>query len=342
VAVVDPDGGGASSTDGQPIHDGQKYESFNVTVNVTDLLSYYMKMGELQGAAMGKATEELSQIAPRVQSALTTPKDGRASILPEGYYMANTIMQRVSDFQNFFQDVARGLQSMGAAATVIAEIYQNTDDDSAAALSVDFAFGDPGAARPKGFRRGQDLKTLSDIAMEQAAAAGQGCMAAMDNQYGVSRVTGTPDHFTVTYSDNSSKYVAYTYGTDPTTGAPTEITMTTITGPDGKRISSTTTETFTAGGSQYQRQTVINGDDKNNSMSVSTTQTDANGKITVNNATQSTVDGKTGQTQHSDPVVINPGDHSAAPNDAGPVQQAETQYNSVGGDQYRKDHGGSY
>jgi hypothetical protein len=341
VPVADPGGPGDSTSDGS-----QPYQSFNdpkVNVDVTDLLSYFKKMTEIQGIAMGKANEELSQIAPRVQSALTTPKDGRASILPEGYYLANTIMQRVSDFQNFFSDVSRGLQSIGAAATVVAEIYQNADNDNGANLdAVDFAFADPGATRPAGFRGTADLKTLSDIAMEQQQASGQGCMAAMDNQYGIIDVEAAGDALLVMYSDGSMRVVTYTSGVDPRTGAPTQIATTTINGTDGKRISSTSTETYTAGGSQYQRQTVINGDDQNNSTSVSTTQTDKDGKITVDNTTQATVNGKAGQPQNSPTVVVNPGDHNAAPNDAGPVQQAETQYNSVGGDQYRKDHGGSY
>src|SRR5215471_1709869 len=107
-SVRDPDGGGGPPSDGS-----QPYQSFNdpkVNVDVTDLLTYFKKLTEIQGVAMGKANEELSQIAPRVQSALTTPKDGRAGILPEGYFMANTILQRVSDFQNFFSDVSLGLQ----------------------------------------------------------------------------------------------------------------------------------------------------------------------------------------------------------------------------------------
>src|SRR5262249_23625902 len=120
-------------------------------------------------------TQSLSKIGPLIQS-FTQPTD--AGAFAEGAVIAGIIMQHVSDFSAFTQDLTNGLRDMGSAAAVIATSYRNGDVESAQDIGViDFAFGDPTAGKPKGLA-GHDRTYLDD---ETARAASQMSMAALGN-----------------------------------------------------------------------------------------------------------------------------------------------------------------
>lgn len=314
--LADGGGGGGSSH--------PDYESFNgpkVTVDVNDLVDYFEAMNSIQLDAAGPTTNELMPMTLMIREGLATPEAIEVGPFPEGVAAARLMTHRQSDFQRFLQDVLQGVGSIASAAAVVAELYENGDSENASDLDVAFAFADPSATAPSGFR---SYETLSEIQRKQREQSGGYAMSATgdDSQARVVHVArGVTIYY---YPDGSSKQVVTS--TRPGSSGyqtATQMTTTTIYGTDGQEIQTTVEESFGVNGAQVQNTTVTQADGSS-SRTTTTTQTD--GTITVENQ-NTTAGGK-----ESDPttVTVEPGDHNRDTSDAGPVERAEERLDSYG------------
>jgi hypothetical protein len=330
------DGGGSGGS-------GSDYKSFNgpaVNVDIKDLTSYYKQMELVQTDATGPATMELTPMAQMIRVGLSKPGDTGAGVFPEGAYAAELLMSRQSDFQHFMHDVLNGIRNIGSAAAVIAEVYENADSESAAGLGdIGFAFSDPTAKPPAGFRK---VESWSEYEQRMAQQRGELPMSATGDDSQAKVIYPASGVAIYLYPDGSSKQVTTTTTTSPSqyrTGS--TITTTTAYAPGGKVISTTTDEKYGAdGGAKVQKTTTNRGDDQNGSASTTSTVTDSGGKVTVTNETTTRTDGRPNTTT-SKPVTITPGNHTES-GGAGPVEQAENQVDTRGQDWYVKQFGRGY
>ncbi|MBO4206432.1 hypothetical protein [Micromonospora echinofusca] len=325
------DGGGSPS-------DYKSFAGPDVNVDITDLGSYYLEMLDVQADATGPAAMEVSAMTQLIQEGLARPA-GAAGVFPEGAAAARLLSHRQSDFQYFLRDVLDGIRNIGSAALVVAEMYEGTDRESAAGLDdVSFAFSDPGAKPPPGFR---PVESWSEYETRMAQQSGQTAMALSGND-DLARVIYPANGVTIyLYPDGSSKQVTTTQSSGSYEVGTT--TTTTFYGP-GSVVLQTTTEQDSRvyGGYQVQSTTTTRGD---GGSSRTSTVTDPDGTMTVTNETTVTTTGADGkpkeQTTTSDPVVIEPGQHRTEP-DMGPVQQAEQQLDTAGEDWFVKEFGRGY
>lgn len=318
--VNEPGGGGGGSSSG--------YKSFNdptVKVNIASLLDYYQEMLKLQRDAAMPATMEVSAMTLMIQNGLAKP-GGAAGVFPEGAQAARLLRQRQSDFQYFMKDVLEGIRNIGSAAAVVAEIYQNSDSTNAANINdVAFAFSDPSANKPRGFRR---VESWSEYEQRMAQQMGTTAMAAMGSDT-YARVIHPASGVTIyLYPDGSSKQVTTT-----TDSSGKSVTATTIFGTSGTTIQTTTEEKVTVNGGTRVNTTVARGDDQNGSTSTTSTVTDSDGSITVTNQTSTTTDGKVQKGEPST-VTIQPGDHNNQSPAPGPVEEAEKRTGTSGTDEF--------
>lgn len=314
------DGGGTSSG----------YESFagpDVNVDIKDLGSYYLEMLDVQADATGPAGMEVSAMTQLIQEGLSSTASG-AGVFPEGAVAAQLMHRRQSDFQYFLRDVLEGIRNIGSAALVVAEVYEGTDGESAAGLDdVSFAFSDPGAKPPPGFR---EVESWSEYEARMAQQTGQTAMVLTGNDEQARVISPAAGVTIYLYPDGSSKQVITTASSGQYQSG---TTMTTTCYAPGGKVLQTTTEQDARvyGGYQMQNTTTTRGD--SGTSSSTSTVTDPDGTMTVTNETTTTTTGADGKTQErtttSDPVVIEPGEHRST-SEAGPVQQAEEQLDTSG------------
>jgi hypothetical protein len=253
--------------------------------------------------------QSLSKIGPLIQS-LTRPTD--AGTFAEGAVIAGIIMQYVSDFQAFTNDLTNGLRDIGSAAAVTATAYRNGDVESAQDIGViNFAFGDPTAGKPEGLTGHND--TYLDDASARASA--QVSMAALGNDAFITSTVNLGYMTICIYEDGSEK----TINSEPSrvAGVNGYTDTTTITDANGKAIRTTT---VTTGTDPQGRKVTVNSDEQNGGTSTTRTTQNSDGSITV----ESTYPGPDGK-----PVTtsVTTAPDTGGGSDAGPVQQTEKQYN---------------
>jgi hypothetical protein len=328
VVEHEGDGGGGSQS---------TYESFNgsdVNVNVSDLTSYYFEMMDVYSAAGQPVADAMSLMPEMVRQGLLLPVDDGIGVFPEATYAANHLRGVHSDFQHFLTDVLEGIRNIGAAATVVAEIYENGDSENAAGLDdIAFAFSEPGATGPSWFR---DVESYSEAEQRLAEQTGANSMAAMGDDSMASQVIYPASGVTIYYfPDGSSKTVVSTQTTSQSQyQSGSTITETTIMGPGGVVLSSTREQSYTAaGGYKVSNVTTSTGDDRNGSTSSSETVENPDGSIQVTNETTTRTDGES-KTTTSDPVTVDPGDHREDEGESGPVEQAAEGLDTYGDDEF--------
>jgi len=334
VHVLDGGGGGRPSVE---------YESFNgpdVTVNITGLVSFFGAMMDLITDAQTPVMNALMPMGEKIRNGLEQPTD--AGVFPEGVYAARLLRWRQSDFQHFLTDVLNGIRNIGSAAAVIAEIYQNTDAESAADINdVAFAFADPRAKPPAGFR---EVTSFAEAARESGANSMLPMSAMGDDSN--ARMHYLANGVTLyVYPDGSTKLVTTT--TRPGVAgyqSDVAVTTTTIYAPGGAVISTTNEEKYRAyGGAEVRRTTTTQGDEHNGTTATTSTVTDASGRVTVTSETTTRVDGKETTTK-SDPVTVNPGEHRSTgqrPED-GTVEDAQRRLDTHGEDWFVAEVGRGY
>ncbi|MDQ7907781.1 hypothetical protein RB614_24985 [Phytohabitans sp. ZYX-F-186] len=311
----------------------------SINVDVTDLVSYFLKMQELSGSGGGPALAELNEMPLYIQDGLTMqPADGVAP-LPEGIHAAHQINGYRSNFQYFVRDVIEGIQNIGSAACVIGEIFENGDGENAADLSdIMFAFSDPGAGRPDGFRPGQDPKTLDEVRQEQMASMPQAAQGG-DNYTSVRQENGWTIY---TYPDGSvlKKHTVSTgyYAAGDTT---TEE----VYGPGGAFVSRTSTHTNSELDGTGNRTVTVTraGEEGASTTSTTRTSTRPDGSMTVtSSSTSRNSEGEetAGPTRTTTIDPQNDGGDSSGT--AGPVEAAEERFGTTGSDGIQEEYGRGY
>ncbi len=288
----------------------------NVNADITSIRTFAKTMMmDLPMELTSTTTQPLVSMAPKVREAFASAGAPAAGVFQEGVVVADLMTQYLSDFAHFLQDAGLGLRAMGAAAGTIAELYQGTDSASAATIAdVNFAFADPGATPPSNLPAGMSTTTLSEQAAKNKTTAGTLPDALVLDQgqatSGYQVASGVSLYF---FADGSSKLITNVNGS----------TETVINSSAGTQVQRTVQSTVTAPGGG----TVMTSSQEGAGGKVVTTVTvHADGSETVVNTTTG-ADGKS--TTKTTEIAAN--QHATTP-DAGPIQTAETKYNSQGGD----------
>jgi hypothetical protein len=293
-------------------------------------------MRDLSMDGMGAATLAMADMNMLIPGGLTTPDEGE--VLPEAFAMANALNHRVSDFKHFFGDVTEGVRNIGSAAAVIAEIYDNADLDNAASVSdIGFVFSDPNATGPRGF---DGRETWSEYEYKQAQNAPRAPMAETGGPVTMSYSPAANVTY-YHYADGSVKMVTSSDEAPTSNWASgAHVVTTTVYGPGGQVVSSTSERTYSVRGSaEVTQTTVTRGDGQNGSTSSTTTSTTPDGTVTVTNQTSTTVDGQTTQGTPNTTVV-----HRAPTQDGeeGPVEDATEALDSYGQQHTVEEFGAGY
>jgi hypothetical protein len=316
--------------------DGKPYESFageDVNVNITDMGAYFKEMHDIQTDASGPAKMEVTDLGQLIQSSFMNTADG-AGILPEGAQMGRTMMDRQSDFNFFMTDVLEGVRNIGAAAIVVAEMYHDTDFTSAAGVDdIAFAFSDPNAKGPKGFRKTESFSEAEQRMREQA---GQNAMALMGDDSFATPHSPYGGIMIYTFPDGSSKQVVTVpYGNSHTR------TETTIYGANHKVLTSTVEETN--GQNRSTSTTTYDGESGAGTRATTKTSNGHDGTVTVTNET-STVDkdGHATGKPEEHTTTVKTGQHTSGGQERGPVEDAVDKLGTHGTKDYVKDNGIGY
>jgi hypothetical protein len=200
-------------------------------------------------------------------------------------------VQRNSDmFGQLVRDAGTGIAAIANAAQVCSDTYRTTDDANAAGLNaINYAFADPGAARPAGLsRRLVPGETIHDRQLAAAADARASESAQPD-------VLARPDTGTTAPSSGGATVTTYPDGSSRTAATTTSVrdgsvvNSTVLTGPNGAVLARTTDTTArlpaSAGGGTVR---TIENVDANNQSRGTVVTTAPNGVQTV----QTTRDGK--------------------------------------------------
>jgi len=329
VGVPKEDTGGSSG--------GNKpYESFagdDVNVNITDVGSFYTEMTRIQLDAMGPAHMEVGALSELIRKSFLDA-GGDVGVFPEGAAVARMMQSRQSDFQHFMKDALEGVRNIGAASVVIAEMYHDTDFHSAAGVdAIAFAFSDPNAKPPAGFRK---TETYSEYEQRMAEKAGQNAMALSgDDSLATSSYSPFGGMIVYNFSDGSSKQVvSIPYGNGHTK------TETTIYGPGGKVLSREVQEV--QGQTRTVTSTNYNAGDGTGTRSTTTTTNSGDGTMTVKNeSTAVDKDGKATGKPQEHTTTINTDDHRTT-GPMGPVEQAEKDLGTSGTDEIIRRSGVGY
>lgn len=323
-----PDDGGGSTSTNQP--QDWSNSAKPVSVDISSMRDYWGAMMNIYGEASGPAYRNVGEMAQYVRGGLMDSKDmAGAGVFQEGYLLAGKLMQSASDFRGFFMEALEGIQAIGNAAGVIAELYRTTDGSNSATIGdVDFAFADS-LTPPSGFPDSKWTTLSADAATQQQG--GQFSMAAtMPLDQGVKHDNGDgtttytfPDGSTATVSNMSG------YGYEGSGQSTTTVVKTS----DGKVVYTTTDADMSVPGYSYKTQTQTNPD---GSSSSTQTRTNPDGSLTV---TTSTTD-KDGNVTTGKPVTVQPDTHvDTDDSDPGPVQQAEQNMHVYGSNPKVYGHG---
>lgn len=298
----------------------------NLHVDPQALSNYGLQMLLYSMQAAMPISTNLAQVEVDAAGAFSGISALGAGVFAEGPVMEAAMAKQTAAFTAFASDLAQGIQAIGNAADVCAYAYNNTDVESAEQLNLlGYAFAtDPGAKAPPGLPKGVGGTMLDQ---ELAGQGGQGlpdALSAPDSGttyqvYGNGQLT--------TYPDGSTRMVQTSQVPgDPTSSA----AVTTVTGPNGQVLSTTTTKTrYAAAGTEttYYRkvvtpgQSVTGADGKPSSAKDTTVTTE-----TVDNPSGGQVVKTTTQVGDDKPTTTFtevPAATSSASPAAGPLQEAQ-------------------
>jgi hypothetical protein len=312
-----------------------------VEVETLDLRKFFTEMTmKLGPQAMSSTSGVLAPMGEMIGGALLGmggKVDLSAGLFPEGIVIADLMTNTHAKFAAFFKDVGAGIQCIGDAAAVVAEIYHNGDAENSANINdVLFAFNDPLANRPKDLPKDA---TTDSFQQQQAAAvanSGQNAMAltAPDSAakviYPVNGVTIYlfPDGSTkqVTTSSDSNSWAAGT-------------TTTTEYYFNGKQVGTTTQSQYTVRGGYQTMTTSTSPTSDPKAVGSSTTEVVTNPDGSQDVTTTTVIDAKGTTSTHTVHVAPPPSKDTGG---QGPIQTAENQYNSHGDKDYVQKYGAGY
>jgi hypothetical protein len=258
---------------------------------------------DLLGWGMGATTRpavSLHQMGALASEAFFQPSAG--GLFAEASVMMATVDRNSSMFEQFLTDVQNGILAIANAAQVCADTYRNTDAQNAESIdTINYAFADPGAARPSGLPKGVSGETLAEWQLAHTPAPVD---AANTTNTGWT-VVNFPGYTLTIYPDGSSRAITTTYPKAGVVRVETEVTRSdrTIVGDTIQ-----TTEYLPSYAGDITIQTIENVNGDTSTGTVVTTAPDGTQSI------QNTKNGK----PTGDPEIVKP----TPPLPEGPVQQA--------------------
>jgi hypothetical protein len=298
----------------------------NLHVDPQELSKYGLHMLLYAAQATMPLSTHLSNVEVDSSGAFAGLSAIGAGVFAEGPVMQSAMEKQSYAFNAFAADLARGLQAIGNAADVCAYAYNGTDIESAEEMNLlGYAFAtDPDAKPPKGLPKDVG-DTMADQELDDQGGAG--LPDALSDPDSGSTVQLYSAGWLTTYADGSTKVVhTETVPGDPNASK----AVTTITGPGGAVLSTTTTRThYNANGtsSEYYRQVVTPG----RQVEVAHGKPQKSDPITVTTETSNTATGKSIKTttQNGDAkpqvvtVEVKAGHPAAAAVPAGPLEDAQ-------------------
>jgi hypothetical protein len=299
----------------------------NLHVDPQQVSTYGLHMLLYSAQATMPLTTHLSNVEIDSSGAFSGVGAIGAGVFAEGPVMQAAMAKQSYAFNAFAGDLARGLAAIGNAADVCAYAYNGTDIEAAEKMNLlGYAFAtDPAAKAPKGLPKGTG-KTMVDQELSGDGGAG-GPDALTDPDSGTTVQIYGRGQLTY-YGDGSTRMVQ-------TQDVPGDSTasraITTITGPGGAVLSTTTTEArYSAAGtsSEYYRQVVTPGQ----KVAVAGGKPVKTDDVTVTTKTSGTHDGgrtieTTTQTGDAKPTVskvyVAPTPSTPDVSSDGPLEQAQ-------------------
>jgi hypothetical protein len=142
-----------------------------VSVNVSDLVSYGGGMGALGIETTALTSPRFMNMAPTRQHAFAPIADLSAGQLQNAWGLMAQQEHAVGAFQQFLADACLGLTCIGSAATVIAHSYAGADARSSATIeAVRYAFHEKGYDKPAGLTLNEtiDGRTVQEQRLDPA------------------------------------------------------------------------------------------------------------------------------------------------------------------------------
>jgi hypothetical protein len=312
-----------------------------VEVDTLDLRKFFTEMKmRLAPQAMTSTSGVLAPMGEMIGGALLGmggKVDLSAGLFPEAVVVADLMTNTHAKFAAFFKDVGAGIQCIGDAAGVVAEIYHNGDAENSANINdVLFAFNDPLADRPKNLPK--DATTDSFAAQQKAAAAasGQNAMALTAPDSAAKIIPLASGVTLYLYPDGSSKQI--TVNSDSNSWASGK-TTTTEYYFNGKQVGSTTESQYNVRGGYQTMTTSTSPTSDPKAVGSSTTEVVTNPDGSQDITTTTIVDAHGNTSTHTVHVAPPPPKDTSG---QGPIQTAENQYNSHGDKDYVQKHGAGY
>ena len=298
----------------------------NLHVDPQALSTYGLHMLLYSAQASIPITTALSQVEVEASGAFSGLSAFSAGVFAEGAVMRAAMAKQQAAFTDFVGDLTRGLQAIGNAADVCAYAYNGTDVESAERMNLlGFAFAtDPNAKKPKGLPK-KVGETMADQEAEAAASAADQPDVLTNPDGGKTVQVSGVGSFTY-YPDGSMKKVE---GSEIPGNVTASRATTTIYGPNGRVLSTTTTDTvYRADGtsSEYYRSVVTPGQQ----VKVAHGKPSKSPDVTVTTRTGKTLHGDkiietTTQVGHEKPKVttVRVPDETPAPPTPGPLEDAQ-------------------
>jgi len=216
-------------------------------------------------AAVPAPVTTLRDMTPLADQALGGWTD--AGQFAEARVVMAALAQNTAVFGDFMGDLANGITAIANAAQVCADAYRDTDAENAEGIdTINYAFGDPGAARPAGLdRRFVSGETLADWMAQQGPTMATATVVDAMNPDGGQVVVSFPGYTLTIFDDGSSRSVNTTYP-----GGGVVRVETKVTASGGTLIDDTveTTQHYSFDGSDMTVRTVetINGNTSTGSV----------------------------------------------------------------------------
>jgi hypothetical protein len=271
------------------------------------ITKYAAEIFKNQGAALAPVAP-LRDMTPLANQALGGWTD--AGQFAEARVVMAALARNTAVFGDFLGDLAHGINAIANAAQVCADAYRDTDAQNAESIdTINYAFGDPGAARPAGLdRRFVSGETIADLLAQQNATTGTATVVDAMSPDGGQMAVSFPGYTLTVFDDGSSRSVTTTYAAGGAVRVETKVTA-----PDGTVMDDTveTTQHYSYDAGDVTVRTVENISGNTSTGTVITTAPDG---------TQTVQPIKNGK-PNGDPKIVT----EQAPEE-GPVQQALEMY----------------
>jgi hypothetical protein len=180
-----------------------------------------------QGAVFGPVAT-LRDMTPLANQGLGGWSD--AGQFAEARVVMAALARNTAVFGDFLGDLGNGITAIANAAQVCADAYRDTDAENAESIdTINYAFGDPGAARPAGLdKRFVTGETIVDLLAKQGPTMATATVVDAMSPDGGQTVVSFPGYTLTVFEDGSSRSVNTSYAAGGAVRVETKVT-----GPDG-------------------------------------------------------------------------------------------------------------